>query len=70
MDFLLGVLFAVAFFVLLLAAYQLGQRSKQKDSELVLNDEFELVEQRRKAKKLHEDFQQLMTYNEAKARKG
>ncbi|MFE8704129.1 hypothetical protein ACFYKX_26535 [Cytobacillus sp. FJAT-54145] len=60
MQFFLGLLTAVVFFVLLLGAvyigYRLGQRKKKPPN---IDDE-----DKRRAKELHSDFMKLMNYSE------
>jgi hypothetical protein len=75
MQFLLGALAAAAFFVVLVIVYTLGQVNGQKHKpdpiEFELDDEeAELQEQRERAKRLKKGFDEMMAYNEAKARKG
>lgn len=66
MEHLIGALIAAAFFVSHYAAYKLGQRSR-RPTQRELDEE-----QMRKAKKMREDFERLMSYDVDKAlgRKG
>jgi hypothetical protein len=72
MDFILGAGFAVALFCCLTGAYMLGQVKGQKQKDT--SNDFELdedeAERRDRAKRLKKGFDEMMAYNEAKARKG
>lgn len=72
MDFLLGALLTAVLFICLFMAYTYGQMNAAKPRDLPLMDDedFELEEQRQKAKELKKGFDEMMSYNEAKARKG
>lgn len=73
MQFALGALITAAFFCCLSIGYILGQRSKQPkpmDLHLMDDEDFEIEEQREKAKAIKKGFDEMMSYNEAKARKG
>lgn len=64
MQFLLGLLSGVGFFVVLLYVYKLGQQSK-RPAVTQTNDE-----EARKAKHLRDGFVQLMSYDVTTALKG
>lgn len=70
MQFLFGVLATAALFVVVYMAYTLGQLSGQKQKDTSNDDDFELQEQREKAKRIKKGFDEMMTYNENIARKG
>jgi hypothetical protein len=71
MQFLVGALTVTAFFCAFISGYMAGQRAKQPAVEFELDeDEAELQEQRERAKRLKKGFDEMMAYNEAKARKG
>jgi hypothetical protein len=61
MDYLIGALITAAFFLCIYGAYKAGQRSRKP----VLREIDE--EQMRKAQRLRNDFEQLMSYDVSKA---
>lgn len=63
MQFLLGLLTGAGFFVALMYVYRLGQQSKKP---VVKVDE----EDQRKANKMRQEFEQLMSYDVTTALKG
>ena len=64
MQFLLGLLSGVGFFVVLLYVYRLGQQSKRP--AVVQADE----EGQKKAERMRQGFEQLMSYDVQTALKG
>lgn len=67
MQFLSGVLFAVLFFSAVIAAYILGQRSKQTVAQKAVEVN---EEERKKAQRMREGFDQMMAYDVTTATKG
>jgi hypothetical protein len=68
---ILGALVTAFFFVCLFGAYTVGKmdrNAKQPTADFELDDEE--LEQRERAKRLKKGFDEMMAYNEAKARKG
>lgn len=68
MEFLLGVVLTIAYFVCGFVGYNMGKRSATAPVQKEVSEANE--EERRKAKRLREGFEQMMSYNETKARKG
>jgi hypothetical protein len=68
MQFLFGLLFAAGLFLALMASYEFGKKSTKTEHKA--EEDFELEEQRERAKRLKKGFDEMMAYNEAKARKG
>lgn len=60
MQFLLGLLTAIVFFILLSFSFYLGYRFNHKRVKPPNPDE----EEQRRARELHNDFMKLMNYNE------
>ena len=65
MEFLTGVLFAVCFFGVGISAYMFGKKSKQPIVPLVVDEESQ-----RKAERVRQGFEQMMTYDVHTALKG